>query len=92
MAAFLVMPAVALAGHIGVGSPAPPNKVIKFAGSESSGAVSFKLLTWSGSGLPTERAVGTFSFPDTCAATGSTVVKVRIDVVRTSALTTWRTA
>jgi hypothetical protein len=80
VAAFLVMPAVALAAHIGVGSPAPPNKVIKFAGSESAGAVTFKLLTWSGSGLPTERALGSFSFADTCAASGSTNVKVRIDV------------
>jgi hypothetical protein len=64
----------------GVGSGAPPNKVIRFAGSESAGAVSFRLLIWSGSGLPTERAVGVFTFADPCAASGMTKVNARIPV------------
>jgi hypothetical protein len=77
---FAFLPAAARAIQIGVGSGAPPNKVTAFAGSESSGAVTFKLLTWSGSGLPTEHAVGSFEFADPCSATGSTKVKVRIAV------------
>jgi hypothetical protein len=54
--------------------------VIGFAGSESSGAVTFRLLIWSGSGLPAEREAGSFTFADPCAAAGSTKVKVRINV------------
>jgi hypothetical protein len=77
---FALLPGSALGGEIGVGSGAPPNKIIGFAGSETGGAVTFKLLIWSGSGLPTEREVGSFTFADTCAATGSTRVKVRINV------------
>jgi hypothetical protein len=75
-----LMPAAAGAIQIGVGSGAPPNKVIRFAGSESAGAVTFRLLIWSGSGLPTEREVGSFTFADPCSATVSTEVKVRLDV------------
>ncbi|MGO9906483.1 MAG: hypothetical protein ACLP4R_16610 [Solirubrobacteraceae bacterium] len=77
---FLLLPGAAIAGEIGVGSGAPPNKVIRFAASESSGAVTFRLLIWSGSVLPTSREVGSFTFADPCAATGSTKVKVRINV------------
>ena len=77
---FLLLPGAAIAAEIGVGSGTPPNKVIRFAGSESSGAVTFRLLIWSGSGLPTSREVGGFTFADPCAAIGSTEVKVRIKV------------
>jgi hypothetical protein len=69
----------ARAAQIGVGSPAPP-KVIAFTGSESAGAVSFKLLVWSGSGLQPERVVESFKFADPCSATGSTKVKVKMTV------------
>lgn len=77
---FLLLPGAAIAGQIGVGSPAPPTQVVRFAGSESAGAVTFRLLTWRGSGLPTSRQIGSFTFADPCAATGSTKVKVRINV------------
>jgi hypothetical protein len=79
-AVLLLLPAVAFGAQIGVGSGAPPNKVIKFAGHESDGAVTFRLLIWSGSGLPTSEEVGSFTFADRCSATGSTEVKVRIHV------------
>ena len=77
---FCAVPSAALAAEIGVGSGAPPNKVIRFAGSESGGAVTFRLLIWSGPGLPTSEEVGSFTFADPCAANGTTEVKVRIHV------------
>jgi len=78
--ASLLLVSGAGAVQIGVGSGAPPNKVIAFAGSDPSGAVSFRLLIWSGVGLPTSRAVGSFKFADRCASSGTTQVKVRIQV------------
>jgi hypothetical protein len=78
LALLLVVPGVALGGQIGVGQGAPPNKVIRFTGSESAGAVSFRLLIWSGPGLPTSRAVGMFTFADPCAASGMTRISARI--------------
>lgn len=64
----LLFPAMAVAGHTGVGAGAPPNQVIAFSGSNSAGGVTFKLLIWSGPGLPTERAVGRFTFAELRAA------------------------
>jgi len=78
--AFLLLVGTASAVQIGVGSGAPPNKVIAFSGSDPSGAVSFRLLIWSGAGLPTSREVGSFKFADRCAPSGTTRVTVRIPV------------
>jgi hypothetical protein len=80
VSAFLLLAGMAGAVQTGVGSGAPPNKVISFAGTDPAGAVSFRLLIWSGGGLPTSREVGSFKFADPCAASGITAVRVRINV------------
>jgi hypothetical protein len=71
----------ALASRVGGQKPSPP-KVTSFTGSDSAGAVSFKLVSYPGRFVhsPATRLVESFRFVNTCSAAGTTTLKRKIKV------------
>jgi hypothetical protein len=81
VAVFGLSSGVALGARVGGQKPSPP-KVYSFTGSDSAGAVSFKLVTYPGRFVhsPPTRLVESFRFVNTCSAAGTTTLKRKIKV------------